>query len=75
MKIIRRGPKPSDRAWEGHCSKCDSDATATQSELTNITDDFRDGGQFSWEKCPVCGAGEPSLKNWGGMIFYPSKDA
>jgi hypothetical protein len=34
--------------------------------MTAITHDQREGGSFSWEKCPVCKAGP-----YGGMLFYP----
>lgn len=72
MKIIHRGTPEKDRVWTGNCHSCGSVAEATQSELTNITHDQRDG-PFSWEKCPVCGAGNKSLGNHNGMIFYPKK--
>lgn len=75
MRITKRGTRVADRAWTGHCPQCDSEATAKQGELTNITADLRSGEHFSWEKCPVCGGGDPGMNNWGGMIFYPSEDA
>lgn len=62
MKITRRGKPESERVWLGDCRSCGSQATAKQSEMTGITHDQREGGSFSWEKCPVCE---------GRMIFYP----
>ena len=69
MKVTKMGTKPNDKVWIGRCNSCKSEAEATTSELKHITSDFREGGQFSWEKCPVCGAG--TNDGFGGMIFYP----
>ena len=66
MEIIRRGVPPSEKTWIGKCRACRSEARATTAELTNITDDQREGTSFSWETCPVCGK-----SGWGGMLFYP----
>lgn len=72
MNITFRGKPPGDRVWDGKCSKCDSQATAVESELTGITTDFRPPcDRHSWEKCPVCGAGDPKTGNHGGMLFHP----
>ena len=71
MKVTKMGTKPNDKVWIGRCNSCKSEAEATTSELKHITSDFREGGQFSWEKCPVCEAG--SATGYGGMIFYPKK--
>lgn len=73
MKIIKKGIPPHDRQWIGHCKTCDSKAEAKQAELTHIQDDIREGSSFSWEKCPVCGAGDPK-NGYGGMLFYPDKN-
>lgn len=71
MEIISRGKPPSEREWHGTCRACGSVAKAKQSEMTHITHDQREGGSFSWERCPVCGAGGSS--GYGGMLFYPLK--
>lgn len=70
MKIIYKGTPNSERIWEGTCNQCNSKAEATQSELKHITYDEREGGSFSWEKCPACGFGG---SGYGGMLFYPKK--
>lgn len=67
MKITVNKGDSQSREWRGACRKCKSEATAMEFEMTMITQDCRDGGRFSWEKCPVCGAGP-----FGGMIFYPT---
>lgn len=69
MKVIKTGTKPEDREWRGTCRSCKSEATATEDEMKHITYDQREGGSFSWEKCPVCNAGGAS--GFGGMLFYP----
>lgn len=69
MDVIKTGTKPEDRKWLGKCRSCKSEAMATEGELKHITHDTREGGRFSWEKCPVCGAGANS--GYGGMLFYP----
>lgn len=66
MKITKQGIPKGDRVWKGHCHQCNSEADAKESELTGITHDHREGGSFSWEKCPVCSAGP-----YAGMLFYP----
>ena len=68
MKITKRGTPATDRKWVGRCRSCNSEAEATQSEMTNITHSVREGSSFSWERCPVCGAG--SKDGYGGMLFY-----
>lgn len=70
MKIIKTGTNPEDREWRGTCRSCKSEAMATEGELKHITHDQREGGSFSWEKCPVCKAGGDS--GYGGMLFYPN---
>ena len=70
MKITKRGTPAGDRKWIGGCGSCNSKAEAKQSEMTHITHDQREGGLFSWEKCPACGAGDKST-GYGGMLFYP----
>lgn len=67
MKVTRVGQIPSNRIWFGTCVNCRSEAEAVESELTNIVYDQRCGG-FSWEKCPVCGAGVEN--GYGGMCFH-----
>ena len=68
MKIIIDKPFEK-REWKGRCSSCGSEAIATESELNNITSDFREGGRFSWEVCPCCGKGNKG-NGYGGMIFF-----
>lgn len=70
MKITKRGTPPDERTWTGGCKNCGSEAEAKQSEMTHITRDWE--GSFSWEKCPVCGAGDEAT-GYGGMIFHPDK--
>ena len=72
MEITRKGTPPSERVWLGSCHNCGSEAKAKQSEMKNITYDQREGGSFSWEKCPVCGAGDKAT-GYGGILFYPVK--
>lgn len=69
MKITHRGKPATEQIWAGYCQSCRSKAEATESEMTHITHDNREGGSFSWEKCPVCANGGPS--GHGGMLFYP----
>lgn len=69
MKITHRGTPATERIWVGTCRGCKSEAEATESEMTHITHDQREGGAFSWEKCPVCGNGDKG--GYGGMLFYP----
>ena len=71
MKITKRGTTTDEKIWRGTCRQCKSEAEAIEAELTYITFDQREGGSFSWEKCPVCGAG--SETGYGGMLFYPVK--
>lgn len=71
MKVIKTGAKPEDREWRGTCRSCNAEATATENEMKHITYDQREGGSFSWEKCPVCNAGGSS--GFGGMLFYPAR--
>ena len=68
MQVTKIGTKPDDRKWVGECCVCKSEATANGSEMTHVTHDQREGGSFSWERCPVCGAGSDS--GYGGMLFY-----
>lgn len=72
MKITKQGINPDSRLWVGICRQCGSEAEGTESEMTHITHDQREGCTFSWEKCPVCGAGA-SGSGYGGMLFYPKK--
>lgn len=65
MKITKTETPKGERVWKGRCHQCNSEAEAMESELTAITHDQREGGSFSWEKCPVCKAGP-----YSGMIFY-----
>ncbi len=71
MKITKKGTLPSERVWVGTCRNCKSEAEATESEMTHINYDQREGSSFSWKKCPVCGAGTGS--GYGGMLFYPKE--
>jgi hypothetical protein len=68
MEIIIRRTHPKEREWVGTCMTCGSKAKAKQSEMNNIRHDQREGENFSWEKCPCCGAGDG---RYGGMLFYP----
>lgn len=70
MEIIRKGKPPGERVWIGDCRSCKARAKAKQSEMKHITHDHREGGSFSWEKCPACGAGD-NATGYGGMLFYP----
>jgi hypothetical protein len=69
VKITKQGTPASERVWVGICRSCKSEAEATESEMTHITDDPRERTSFSWEKCPVCGLG--GITGYGGMLFYP----
>lgn len=69
MKITKRMPNPDDSIWLGVCRTCLSEAEAKRSELSNVTWDQREGGEHSWEDCPVCGAGSSLVR--AGMLFYP----
>jgi hypothetical protein len=61
---------PIEKVWIGKCNVCKSEVEATTDELKNITTKlFREGGHFSWEKCPICGSG--TATGYGGMLFYP----
>ena len=71
MKVTKIGTKQEYREWRGTCRSCKSEATATEGEMKHITHDPREGGSFSWEKCPVCNAGGSS--GFGGMLFYPAR--
>lgn len=73
MKITRRGTIPSQKIWVGVCRKCNSEAEAFQYEMNHITHDDRNGDSFSWETCPVCGAGDHE-DSYGGMLFHPKRD-
>lgn len=70
MRITKRGTPPGERIWNGTCNACRSEAEAKESELKHVTHCQREGS-FSWEICPVCGAGDKS-SGYGGMIFYPA---
>ncbi len=72
MKITKQGTPASERVWLGTCRSCNSEAEATESEMTHINYDQREGGSFSWEKCPVCGIG--GITGYGGMLFYPKPE-
>lgn len=77
MKITKKGTPASERVWVGTCRSCNSEAEAQESEMTHINYDMmkagasgkREGGSYSWEKCPVCGVG--GVTGYGGMLFYP----
>jgi len=71
MRITKRGQTDKERLWVGTCRSCRSEAEATENEMTHIKNDQRADSAFSWEKCPVCGAGGES--GYGGMLFYPKK--
>lgn len=68
MRVTKRGNPPCDRKWHGTCRKCEAEAEAVETEL-RVQDDTREGTQFAWHKCPVCGAGDDG--GFGGMLFYP----
>lgn len=69
MKVTKRGRIPEERPWYGVCRNCKSEASAMESEMTNIKECQRDG-KHSWEICPVCEAG---ADGWGGMLFQPAR--
>lgn len=68
MRIISLGITECKDVWVGTCRSCNSVAEADTSELTNIVHDVVDG-PFSLQKCPVCGAGDSTLRQQVGMIF------
>jgi len=68
MKIIKRGQTASERIWTGECRSCKSIVEGTESEMNDIQHDIREGGSFSWNKCPVCNSGP-----YGGLLMYPKK--
>lgn len=68
MKITKRNTVPADRIWVGTCQNCKSEAEAEEKELKNISNDSMHGVPWSWEVCPVCGAGP-----YSGMLFYPKR--
>ncbi len=72
MKITKKGTPASERVWLGTCRSCKSEAEATESEMTHVAYDIREGSSYSWEKCPVCGIGSSS--GYGGMLFYQKSD-
>ena len=72
MKITKKGIPANERVWAGTCRNCNSEAEAQESEMTHITYDQREGGSFSWERCPVCGIGGST--GYGGMLFYPKSN-
>ena len=73
MVITKRGRIVSskvDAPWRGICRACSSEAEAALWEMTSIIDMDPFGfALFSWEECPVCGAGGPG--RGGGMLFHP----
>lgn len=71
MEITKRGKTKNEQVWIGDCRQCNSEAKAFEAEMTHITHDYREGGAFSWEKCPVCKCGSES--GYGGMLFRPEK--
>jgi hypothetical protein len=72
MKIIKRGTPPEQRIWYGKCRSCNSEIEAEQKELVNIQNDWREGTDFCWMKCPVCNAGNDT--GYGGVLFYPFRN-
>lgn len=72
MEITNPATPKGERVWKGRCRECKSEAQARENEMKNIQHDYREGGSFSWEVCPVCGAGD--VTGYGGMLFYPVKD-
>ena len=70
MKITKPSAPPS--IWRGVCRACQAEAEAVRPEMTHITEDQREGGRFSWETCPECGAGEKG-SGYGGMLFCEVK--
>lgn len=72
MKITKSGTPETERLWKGTCRECKSEAEAKGSEMTHIVSEMGRNLVFSWERCPVCGAGWDS--GYGGMLFYPHQD-
>jgi hypothetical protein len=61
--IIKKGIPPEEQRWFGTCSKCTSEIECMRTDLTSYqAGDYKSGGPFSWESCPVC-------KNT--MLFHP----
>jgi hypothetical protein len=69
ITIVEKRIAPKDKEWRGSCRNCKSVAECLRSDLKHITFDQREGGEFSWEKCPECGAGDNS--GYGGLLMYP----
>lgn len=69
IKIIEKKIAPADKVWRGSCRNCKSVAECLRSDLKNITFDQRENGEFAWEKCQACGAGNES--GYGGLLMYP----
>lgn len=72
LTVISKGATKSEVVWSGSCRQCNSVCECVGSDITKETFDSREGGSFSWEKCPVCGAGA-SGSNYGGLLMYPNK--
>ena len=71
LVIVEKGKKTDDQKWAGSCSKCGSKAECLRSDIKNHTYDQRENSEFSWEKCPECGAGNST--GYGGLLMYPVK--
>lgn len=75
MRIIKPGKPPRDAVkWRGTCRACRAEVEAHCYEITHEIVDYREGGSFSWEVCPSCGAGD-CMTGYGGVLFYPTKEA
>lgn len=69
--VIDRGILPAERKWAGFCKACKSRFECLQSDLKNITPASQRDGEFAWEVCPLCNAGDKS--GYGGLLMYPVK--
>ena len=71
FKLIEEGITKQNKLWRGQCRSCNAIAECAGSDITHETFDQREGGSFSWEKCPYCGAG--AVSGYGGLLMYPKK--
>jgi hypothetical protein len=71
LVIVEKGKKADSQKWAGSCRNCGAKAEALRSDMKNITSDFREGVEFSWEFCPECKTGSPTMCT--GLLMYPVK--
>ena len=71
FKIVKEGHNKANQVWSGSCRQCSAVYECIGSDITHETFDQREGGSFSWQKCPSCGAG--LANGYGGLLMYPEK--